>query len=135
MTPAQPSKTNTFVQQFHFRSNTVKTVQTYIQNCWGKCITSESIKKPANQIKTFKINGDPNILKLHDLKDFENLFHNKYLENEKICLKTPDAQKKPQLLTPTNSEKNTRQEIKNKYFQKKSTNATETPKHCRIQTA
>ena len=30
VTPVQPSKTNTLVQQFHFRSNTVKTVQTYI---------------------------------------------------------------------------------------------------------
>ena len=84
MTPVQPSKTNAFVQQFHFRPNTVKIVQTYIQDCWGKCITSDSIKIPAYQIKTFKINGGPNILKLHDLKYFENLFHNKYLENEKI---------------------------------------------------
>ena len=30
VTPVQPSKTNTLVQQFHFRSNTVKTVQTYV---------------------------------------------------------------------------------------------------------
>ena len=30
VTPVQSSKTNTLVQQFHFRSNTVKTVQTYI---------------------------------------------------------------------------------------------------------
>ena len=89
VTPVQPSKTSAFVQQFHFRSNTVKTVQTYIQDCWGKCMTLESIKILAYQIKTFKITGDSDILKLHDLKHFENLLQNKYQQKTKICLNTP----------------------------------------------
>ena len=79
VTLVKASKTNAFVQQFHSRSNTVKTVQTY----WRKCITSDSIKIPAYSIKAFKINGDSNILKLHDLKYFENLLPNKCQENEK----------------------------------------------------
>ena len=83
VTLVKASKTNAFVQQFHSRSNTVKTVQTYIQDCWRKCITSDSIKIPAYSIKAFKINGDSNILKLHDLKYFENLLPNKCQENEK----------------------------------------------------
>ena len=66
-----------------------------------------------------------NNLKLHDLKHFENLLQNKYQENEKICLNTSNTQKKPQLLTPTNGNKNTIQEIKKKYFQKRGTNVTE----------
>ena len=132
-TPVQPSKTNVFVQQFHFRSNTVKAVQTYIQDCWEKCITLDCVKIPVFQIKTFKISGDPDILKLHDLKHFENLLQNKYQENEKICLNTANTQKKPQLLIPTNGNKNTLQEIKKKYFPKRGTNVTEIPKHCRIQ--
>ena len=33
---------------------------------------------PAYQIKTFKINGEPDILKLHDFKHFEKLLQSKY---------------------------------------------------------
>ena len=36
VTPVQPSKTNVFLQQFHFRSNTVKAIQTYMCEFWEK---------------------------------------------------------------------------------------------------
>ena len=62
VTPVQPSKTNIFVQQFHFRSNAVKAIQTYKRKCWEKWITSNSVKIPAYQIENFKINGDPDYL-------------------------------------------------------------------------
>ena len=78
MTPVQPSETNVFVQQFHFRYNTVKTVQTYIHDCWEKCITLISVKIPVYLIEIFKIYGDSDILKLHDLKHFENPPQDKY---------------------------------------------------------
>ena len=88
---------------------------------------------PAYEIKTFKVNGDLDFLKLHDLKHFENLLQNKYQEIRKICLNTLDTQEEPQLLTPNNGSKNTLQEIKMKYFQNRRPIVTETPKHCIIQ--
>ena len=66
---------------------------------------------------------------LHNLKYFENLLHKKYQENEKICHSTPDTSQE----TTTNTKKNALQEIKDKYFQKRSANATQTPKLCKIQ--
>lgn len=119
--------------QLHFRSNSVKSVPAYIQDCWKKCITSDNVKMPAYEIKTFKVNGDLDFLKLHDLKHFENLLQNKYQEIRKICLNTLDTQEEPQLLTPNNGSKNTLQEIKMKYFQNRRPIVTETPKHCIIQ--
>lgn len=122
-----------FVQQLHFRSNSVKSVSTYIQDCWKKCITSDSVKIPTYETKTFEVNDDPDFLKLHDLKHFENLLQSKCQEIRKICLNTSDTQEEPQLLTPNNGSKNTLQEIKMKYFQKRRPIVTESPKHCIIQ--
>ena len=80
-------------------------------------------------MKTFKINGDPDILKLHYLKHFESLLQNKYQEIREICLNTLDTQKQPLLLIPNNGTKNTLQEMKKKYLQKRSPIVTETRRH------
>ena len=54
------------------------------------------------------------------------------MKKTKTCLQTPDTEKKPQLLTPSNGDKNTLQEIENKYFQKGSPIVTET-NYCKIE--
>lgn len=55
------------------------------------------------------------------------------MKKTKTCLQTPDTQKKPQLLIPSNGDKNTLQEIENEYFQKGSPIVTETSNHCKIE--
>ena len=58
VTPVHPTKTSVFVQQLRFSYNAVKAIQTYINDCWERWITSNSFKVPAYQIEVFKIIGD-----------------------------------------------------------------------------